>query len=79
MKVQVTVSDEMVNKIDKYANLMGVSRSALCAMFIGQGIMGYEKTYEILDGLGASVEKELSKSNENKLKKNQSTYTNSVD
>lgn len=66
MKVQVTVSDEMVNKIDKYANLMGISRSALCATFIGQGIMGYEKTYEMLDGL---VEKELSKSNENKLKK----------
>lgn len=66
MKVQVTVSDEMVNKIDKYANLMGISRSALCATFIGQGIMGYDKTYEMLDGL---VEKELSKSNENKLKK----------
>ncbi len=66
MKVQVTVSDEMVNKIDKYASLMGISRSALCATFIGQGIMGYDKTYEMLDDF---VEKELSKSNENKLEK----------
>lgn len=69
MRIQVNLSDKLVKKLDEYAGMMGISRSALCATFIGQGIMGYEKTYEMLDSLGVSVEKELSKSNENKLKK----------
>lgn len=47
MKVQVNVSDDLVKKIDDYAKMMGVSRSSLCAVFIGQGVMGYEKAFEI--------------------------------
>lgn len=52
MKLQVNVSDEMVENIDKYAKQMGVSRSALCSMLIGQGIMGYNKGMELLSILG---------------------------
>ena len=52
MRVQVNVDDEMVKKIDAYAKRMGVTRSALCSVFIGQGIMGYEKSFEVLDRVG---------------------------
>lgn len=48
MKIQVTISDEVVDKIDFYAKQMGTSRSSLCANFIGQGIMGYDQTYKLL-------------------------------
>ena len=44
MRVQVNLSDEMVCKVDLYAKKMGVSRSALCSMLIGQGIMSYDKS-----------------------------------
>ena len=49
MKLQITVSEELVQEIDKYAKMMGISRSALCATFIGQGIMTYNKSFDTLD------------------------------
>lgn len=49
MKVQVTVSDEMVTKIDTYAKEMGISRSALCSVFIGQGVLGFDKAYKLVN------------------------------
>lgn len=52
MRIQVNLSDEMVNKVDAYAKKMGVSRSALCSMLVGQGIMGYDKSMDILSLLG---------------------------
>lgn len=47
MKLQVNVSDELVKKIDEYSKLMGISRSSLCATWIGEGVMDYNKRYEI--------------------------------
>ena len=41
IRVQVNVGDEMLAEIDKYAETMGVTRSALCSVLIGQGIMWY--------------------------------------
>lgn len=55
MRVQVNLSDEMVTRVDKYADMMGVSRSALCSMFIGQGIMAYDKSISMLENVGERV------------------------
>ena len=59
MRVQVNLSDEMCASVDRYAKSMGVSRSALCSMLIGQGIMSYDKSMDILsvwgDKLGDSL------------------------
>lgn len=52
MRVQVNLSDEMVGKVDSYARKMGVSRSALCSMLVGQGIMGYDKSMDLINILG---------------------------
>lgn len=52
MRVQVNLSDEMVSNVDKYAKSMGVSRSSLCSMLIGQGIMSYNKSMDILGVIG---------------------------
>ena len=49
MRVQVNISDDMVNKLDMYASKMGVSRSALCSVLIGQAVMGYDKAFEMCD------------------------------
>lgn len=52
MRCQVNLSDEMVEKVDMYAKKMGVSRSALCSMLVGQGIMSYDRSMDILSVLG---------------------------
>lgn len=52
MRVQVNLSDEMVTKVDNYARMMGVSRSALCSVLVGQGIMGFDKAADVLTLLG---------------------------
>lgn len=49
MKVQVIMSEEMVKRVDEYANAMGVSRSALCAIFIGQGVMGFDRGVNMVE------------------------------
>ena len=49
MRVQVNVSDDMVQRLDSYARKMGVSRSALCSVLIGQGIMGFDNAFEMCD------------------------------
>lgn len=55
MRVQVNLSDEMVSKVDLYASKMGVSRSALCSMLVGQGIMSYDKSMDIMSLIGDKV------------------------
>lgn len=54
VKVQITLSEDMVNRIDDYAKAMGISRSALCATFIGQGIMSYDKSFDIISNAAVS-------------------------
>lgn len=51
MRIQVQISDEMLEKLDFYAKKMGVSRSAICAIFIGQGVLGLDKSMQILDDI----------------------------
>jgi len=59
MKVQVNISDDMVEKIDSLANKMGVSRSSLCAMAVGQYILSFEKSMSILENMGTDAVKFL--------------------
>ena len=61
MKVQVMLNDNLVEKIDGYAKMMGISRSALCATFIGQGIMTYDKSFSIMNDMGDLYKKEIEK------------------
>ena len=47
MRLQITVNDDLVKKIDKYAKMIGISRSAMCALWIGQGVVGYILSREV--------------------------------
>ena len=48
-RIQVNLSDEMVTKIDNYAAMLGMSRSGLCAYFIGQGTLAFETSLNACD------------------------------
>jgi hypothetical protein len=47
--LQFVVSQKLADRIDYYANYMGMSRSGLCASIIGQGILAYDKVGSILE------------------------------
>lgn len=40
-RVQVNLGDKTLALLDRYADAMGVTRSALCSVLIGQGLMNY--------------------------------------
>lgn len=48
MRLNISVSDEVNEKLNKYAKIMGVPKSSLCTIFIGQGLMAYDKSIEAL-------------------------------
>ncbi len=41
-KIQVTLSNKLINTIDYYAQQIGMSRSGLCAYWIGQSCMALD-------------------------------------
>ena len=51
MRVQVNLSDKMVERIDRIAEDLGLSRSSLCNMFIGQGVNSYEKANTLITNI----------------------------
>lgn len=51
MRLQVNINEQMSRKIDKYCDELSVSRSSLCAMLIGQGLMGLDKSFSVVDGI----------------------------
>lgn len=59
MRIQVNVSDEMVKRIDEVASLLGVSRSALCSVFVGQGVFSFEKALSVTEGTLDSLKASL--------------------
>lgn len=58
-RIQVNIADEMATRIDEYAKKMGVSRSSLCAVFIGQGIMNYDRATDLVATLGDQLKQEI--------------------
>ena len=42
IKVQINLNADMVEKIDKYADKIGMTRSGLCSYWIGQGFMSMD-------------------------------------
>lgn len=41
MKIQVTLNEDLVKRIDEVAKNIGASRSSLCGMFIYHGMKDY--------------------------------------
>lgn len=54
-KMQVIISEEMKERLEKYCKITGVSMSAMCNVFIGQGLMAYEKSFDIMDALKSKM------------------------
>ena len=52
-RIQVSLGDRALDLLDRYADAMGVTRSALCAVLIGQGLMNYNPAF--LGGGGAGT------------------------
>lgn len=55
MKVQITLNDKLVEKIDSYAAAIGMTRSSICAYWIGQAVFGFDKASQSIERMGADV------------------------
>jgi hypothetical protein len=54
-KMQVIISEEMKERLEKYCKMTGVSMSSMCNVFIGQGLMAYDKTFDIVDAIKSKM------------------------
>lgn len=52
MRLQIGISDEMASRLDRLSERMGVTRSALCAMLLGQGALSLEKSLSFVENMG---------------------------
>ena len=59
MRVSLSISDEMVEKLDFYSKKMCMSRSQLMNFLMGQGLMSMDKSMSILEGMGENVSRDL--------------------
>ena len=59
MKVQVNMEEEQVKRIDDYAKRMGVSRSAWCAVMIGQALIAMDKSMTIIERMAENAQMSL--------------------
>lgn len=51
-RIMVTTSDVNAQKLDTYAESLGMTRSALAAYFLGVGLMSFEKSNDLIDRMG---------------------------
>lgn len=67
MRIQVTLSEKMVSRIDRIAEDMGVTRSSCCNFLIGQSVTNYERANDALSSIPQeTILKALSSVNSNK-------------
>lgn len=59
MRIQVSVSDEMFEKLEFYSKKMCMSRSQLMNFLCGQGLMSLDKSMNILENMGEKVSQDL--------------------
>lgn len=60
-RITITVSDESVEKLCYYGEKMGMNRSALCAYFVGQGLLSMDKAYSLIDRVASDMSGEMKK------------------
>lgn len=57
-RVYVTFSNEMLRQIRLYADSMGVTVSAFISMVVGEKIMAYNKSIDLVKEIGLAVMQE---------------------
>lgn len=67
MRVQMNLSESMVSRVDNYAKMFGISRSAFCSMMVGQGVINLDYGKGMIEKAGAMIGENLF--TEEKLKK----------
>lgn len=61
-RINVTLSDEILSRIETYAKAMGINRSALCCYMIGQQIMAMDKALGIADAVSSKLQEVIGES-----------------
>lgn len=60
MRIQVNLGNALQEKVDKFSEMCGVTRSSFCAMLISQGVLAYEKSFEVMDSMKEPLQEAFS-------------------
>ncbi len=66
MRIQVNLGNALQEKVDKFSEMCGVTRSSFCAMLISQGVLAYEKSFEVMDSMKEPLQEAFSDMIKNK-------------
>ena len=66
MRIQVNLGYALQEKVDKFSEMCGVTRSSFCAMLISQGVLAYEKSFEVMDSMKEPLQEAFSDMIKNK-------------
>lgn len=61
IRLQITVNEEMLEKLDFYCQKLAVGRSALSSMLIGTGLAGLDKSFNVIDDVSEQLKLDVSK------------------
>ena len=85
-RMYVTVSKDMMKRIDEYRAKMGLTRSAFCSFLIGQGVLSMDKAQGLIDAIGErltadtlSQATEIKKARKKRVEAEQMTMTACAD
>lgn len=50
-RINISLSDEMIERLDYYSGLFGIPRASMCTMLIGQGIVAWDKSMYMTESM----------------------------
>lgn len=59
-RINISLSEDMLKRLDYYASLFGIPRASMCSMLIGQGIVAWDKSISITDSMVQQINASLS-------------------
>lgn len=59
-RVNISLSDEMLTRLDYYSALFGIPRASMCTMLIGQGIVAWDKSLSVTETMISRLNEQLS-------------------
>ena len=66
-RINISLSDEMLERLDHYSALFGIPRASMCTMLIGQGIFAWDKSLSLSEEMTQQVNSRLAEEIQKRL------------
>lgn len=59
VKVTLTMSQDLVDKLEVISKSMGVTKNSLCTMYVAQCVANYNNTIDVVEKLASQIGSEM--------------------